>query len=177
MDGGRYAGVRVTVEARIATAAVKLRLDVDLGDPVTPAPRTLVLPARRLGMSDAAVLGYPIATVLAEKIVTALDLAALSSKVGPSVALRAPAWMACRRRLGRQEDELPEDLAEVVAKMAVFADGVLGGVGDDDQRGARLAEVDGLGSGAGPQPARRAMEATPCHHRPCSDVQQPSDHR
>ncbi len=33
-----YSGVRVTMTARLATAAVKLRLDINFGDPVTPAP-------------------------------------------------------------------------------------------------------------------------------------------
>jgi hypothetical protein len=80
-DDALYAGVRVTMDARIATASVKLRLDVSFGDPVTPDPRHVVLPALRPGMTDVTVLGYPIETVLAEKIVTAVDLGAASTRV------------------------------------------------------------------------------------------------
>ena len=80
-DDALYVGVRVTMNARIATASVKLRLDVNFGDPVTPAPRKVVLPALRPDMPAVTVLGYPIETVLAEKIVTALDLGAANTRV------------------------------------------------------------------------------------------------
>jgi len=76
-----YAGVRVSMEARIATASITLRLDVSFGDPVTPPPRTILLPALRPSMAPVAVLGYPIETVLAEKIVTALELGAANTRV------------------------------------------------------------------------------------------------
>jgi hypothetical protein len=46
-DDALYAGVRVVMEVRIATAQVKLQLDVNFGDPVTPAPRTVDLPSYR----------------------------------------------------------------------------------------------------------------------------------
>ena len=167
-DDALYAGVRVSMDARIATASVKLRLDVSFGDPVTPAPREVVLPALRPGMTDLTVLGYPIETVLAEKIVTAVDLvpastrvrdyadiysitgahdlsrdgvrdaiaatarhrgvhlAPLSDRVGAFAALRARTWVAYRRGLGRQGEQLPEDLADLVAQVVAFADEVLG---------------------------------------------------
>ena len=46
-DGALYHGVRVAVDAQIGTARVKLRLDVNFGDPVTPAPHVVELPALR----------------------------------------------------------------------------------------------------------------------------------
>lgn len=168
-DDALYVGVRVTMNARIATASVKLRLDVNFGDPVTPAPRKVVLPALRPDMPAVTVLGYPIETVLAEKIVTALDLGAANTRVrdyadiytitgahdlscegvrqaivatahhrsvdlaplgvriGAFATMRARTWGAYRRSLGRQGEQLPEDLADVVAHVAAFADRVLGG--------------------------------------------------
>ena len=80
-DDALYAGLRITMDARIATAAVKFRLDVNFGDPVTPAPRQLDLPSIRPGTPPVPVLGYPIETVLAEKIVTATTLGAANTRV------------------------------------------------------------------------------------------------
>lgn len=80
-DDALYAGVRITMDARIATAAVKLRLDVNFGDPITPAPRQFDLPSIRPGAAPIPVLGYPIETVLAGKIVTAITLGAANTRV------------------------------------------------------------------------------------------------
>ncbi len=73
-DDALYSGLRVVMDARIATAAVKLRLDINFGDPVSPEPGMIELPALRPDASPIRVLGYPIETVLAEKIATAIDL-------------------------------------------------------------------------------------------------------
>jgi hypothetical protein len=71
-DSAAYSGFRVTMGARLATAQVKHRLDINFGDPVTPAPQTVTIPALRPGFDPIRVLGYPLETVLAEKLVTAL---------------------------------------------------------------------------------------------------------
>jgi hypothetical protein len=76
-----YTGVRVTMGASLATAAVTLRLDVSFGDPITPRPGFVEVPALRPDMPAVRVLGYPIATVLAEKIVTAIDLGPANTRV------------------------------------------------------------------------------------------------
>ena len=76
-----YAGVRVTMVAQLASAEVKLRLDINFGDPVTPAPRSIELPALRAGFESIHILGYPIETVLAEKVVTALELGLANTRV------------------------------------------------------------------------------------------------
>jgi hypothetical protein len=76
-----YSGVRVTMTARIATAQVKLRLDINFGDPVTPAPQLVDLPALGPGTEAIRVLGYPVETVLAEKLATAIDLGPASTRV------------------------------------------------------------------------------------------------
>jgi predicted nucleotidyltransferase component of viral defense system len=63
-----YAAVRVAVPARIDRARQPLRVDVNVGDPVTPAPTVVTYPAL-LG-EPFPLLAYPIEAVLAEKLVT-----------------------------------------------------------------------------------------------------------
>lgn len=62
------------MDCAIATATVKFRMDVNFGDPVTPRPELVTLPALRAGLEPVCVLGYPVETVLAEKIATAIAL-------------------------------------------------------------------------------------------------------
>lgn len=66
-----YAGVRLTMPARLNRARHPLRIDVNVGDPVTPRPVEVEYPAL-LGEAFT-VTGYPLATVLAEKIVTMIE--------------------------------------------------------------------------------------------------------
>src|SRR5665647_2615506 len=56
-----------------------------------------------------------------------VDLAPLGVRIGAFATMRARTWEAYRRSLGRQGEQLPEDLADVVAHVAAFADRVLGG--------------------------------------------------
>jgi hypothetical protein len=65
-----YAAVRVAVPARIDRARQPLRIDVNVGDPVTPAPTVVSYPAL-LGEAFPLV-AYPLEAVLAEKLVTIL---------------------------------------------------------------------------------------------------------
>lgn len=80
-DDALYSGVRVVMDARIATAAVKFRLDVNFGDPVTPAPQLIDLPTLRLESPSIRVLGYPVETVVAEKLTTAITLGPASTRL------------------------------------------------------------------------------------------------
>ena len=80
-DDALYSGVRIAMEARLARAAITFRLDVNFGDPVTPAPRPVELPPIRPDAPPVRVLGYPIETVLAEKIATAVLLGATNARV------------------------------------------------------------------------------------------------
>lgn len=66
-----YSGVRIVVPANLARARHPLRVDVNIGDPVTPAPVEVEYPA--LLAEPFNVVGYPLETVLAEKIVTMVD--------------------------------------------------------------------------------------------------------
>jgi hypothetical protein len=71
-DEDRYGGVRVTMPASIGQARLKLALDINIGDPVTPGAVRTAYPALLPG-DDFELWTYPIETVLAEKLVTALD--------------------------------------------------------------------------------------------------------
>lgn len=67
-----YSGVRVRVEARLATAELPFHVDVNVGDPIWPAPTTIALPRLR-GGAPIELSGYPMPMVHAEKIVTAIQ--------------------------------------------------------------------------------------------------------
>jgi hypothetical protein len=57
--------------ASVATAELALKVDVNVGDPVTPAPVEVTYPA--LLDEPFTLVGYPLATVLAEKLVTMIS--------------------------------------------------------------------------------------------------------
>jgi Nucleotidyl transferase AbiEii toxin, Type IV TA system len=80
-DQALYAGVRIAMDCQIATATVKFRLDVNFGDPVTPAPSIVTMPPLRPVLEPVRVLGYPIETVLAEKLSTAIALGPANTRV------------------------------------------------------------------------------------------------
>lgn len=63
-----YAAVRVAVPARVDRARQPLRIDVNVGDPVSPDPAVVNYPA--LLSEPFPLLAYPIEAVLAEKLVT-----------------------------------------------------------------------------------------------------------
>jgi hypothetical protein len=71
-DEDLYPGVRVRLTASLATARVPLSVDVNVGDPVWPLPARTPIPAL-LGGPPVEVLGYPLAMVVAEKLVTAVQ--------------------------------------------------------------------------------------------------------
>lgn len=77
-DEDAYSGVRVTMKAELATARPHFHVDVNVGDPINPAPQELHLP-RLLG-GDVVVRGYPLAMVHAEKIVTAVARGTINTR-------------------------------------------------------------------------------------------------
>ena len=70
-DGDTYGGVGRLV-ARLATAREPFHVDVNVGDPIWPAPAEVALP-RLLEAAPIRLWGYPREMVLAEKIVTAIQ--------------------------------------------------------------------------------------------------------
>lgn len=67
-----YSGVRVSMGARLASASLPFHVDVNVGDPIWPAPSTVEVPRLR-GGEPIVLAGYPIHMVHAEKIVTAIQ--------------------------------------------------------------------------------------------------------
>jgi hypothetical protein len=57
-DGDEYSGVRVTLGCSLATARLRFHVDVNVGDPVWPAPGPVEVP-RLLGGSMT-LPGYPL---------------------------------------------------------------------------------------------------------------------
>jgi hypothetical protein len=70
-EDDEYAGVRVGMSCGLATARLHLHVDVNVGDPVWPAPEPVEVP-RLLG-GTITVHGYPLTMVHAEKIATAVQ--------------------------------------------------------------------------------------------------------
>lgn len=71
-DEDVYSGVRVNVDARLASANLSFHIDVNVGDPIWPEPVTVSLPRLR-GGEPIEVAAYPLHMVHAEKIVTAVQ--------------------------------------------------------------------------------------------------------
>ena len=67
-----YSGVRVHVEAHLASAKLPFHVDVNVGDPIWPSPTSVSVPRLR-GGEAIELRGYPIHMVHAEKIVTAIQ--------------------------------------------------------------------------------------------------------
>lgn len=77
-DAEHYSGVRIVVPASVDRARHPLRIDVNVGDPITPGPIVVDYPA--LIDEPFSVIGYPLASVLAEKIVTMIDRASTTTR-------------------------------------------------------------------------------------------------
>lgn len=70
-EEAEYGGVRITMPCYLDRARMRFHVDINIGDPIWPAPQRVELP-RLLG-GYLPVLAYPIVMVLAEKIVTAVQ--------------------------------------------------------------------------------------------------------
>lgn len=71
-DDDEYSGVRVSMGVELASARTRFHIDVNVGDPVWPAPGQVEVP-RLLGGHPLHLLGYPLVMVHAEKVVTAVQ--------------------------------------------------------------------------------------------------------
>jgi hypothetical protein len=84
--GDVYLGVRLSMDCTLATARIKLKLDINFGDPVTPGPGTISLPTPLDG-PPVEIRGYPIASVRAEKLSTAMQLGEANTRIRDYVNL------------------------------------------------------------------------------------------
>ncbi|MDR0990446.1 MAG: nucleotidyl transferase AbiEii/AbiGii toxin family protein [Propionibacteriaceae bacterium] len=71
-DEDEYPGVRVNILAHLASAVIRFHVDINVGDPIWPAPQLIALPRLR-GGNPIIMTGYPPYMVHAEKIVTAVQ--------------------------------------------------------------------------------------------------------
>lgn len=78
-DDSEYSGIRVSAKATLSRAKLSFHVDVNVGDPIYPAPTTVVLP-RLLDGDPISVRGYPLSMVYAEKIVTAVQRGTASTR-------------------------------------------------------------------------------------------------
>ncbi|MGD0244163.1 MAG: nucleotidyl transferase AbiEii/AbiGii toxin family protein [Streptosporangiaceae bacterium] len=117
-------GLRLTMPAAINRAQIKVQLDVSIGDPVFPDPQVIAYP-QKLSADSFPVLGYPLASVVAEKLCTAIALGDLNTRDLPQ--RRQASYLAWRRRQGHEMTRYPESFADVVALVQAFADPLIAG--------------------------------------------------
>lgn len=166
-DEQEYSGVRVRLTANLGSARLRLGVDVNFGDPIWPSAQPIELP-RLLGddLEPIHLLGYPLAMVLAEKTVTAIDrgtantrwrdyadiltitahhqidadelhgaliavsqhrrvqLAPLQPTLDGMSEIAQARWSTWRARMNR-DDDLPVEFAEILNRVAAFADPVI----------------------------------------------------
>lgn len=66
-EEGDYSGVRVAVDARLARARMRLKIDVNVGDPIWPEPDEIEIPRLIDDDSSISLRGYPLHMVHAER--------------------------------------------------------------------------------------------------------------
>ena len=103
-----YPGVRVHLEATLASARIAIHIDINFGDPIWPAPEPTQLPRLLGGVVH--LLGYPDHMVLAEKIVTALQRGVANTRWRDFVDIES-----ISRRRTIAADDLSHAMATVAA--------------------------------------------------------------
>jgi hypothetical protein len=73
-----YTGVRVTITGELSVAKLTLHIDVNVGDPIWPSPRPIMLPRLLAGQLE--LVGYPLSMVHAEKVLTAVQRGAANTR-------------------------------------------------------------------------------------------------
>ena len=79
-EGAEYLGVRITLNAEIDHAHIKLQIDIGFGDAVTPAPELISFPTL-LDFPAPRLRAYPIYTVIAEKFEAVVKLGMANTRM------------------------------------------------------------------------------------------------
>lgn len=104
---------RFTIPYRFGARHIHfIKLDLSFGDPVTPGPRPVELTPILEGFVGGTVLGYPVETLLAEKIETFVARGLASTRSKDIFDL----WTLCRTRA----DLRMEDTAKALAATATY---------------------------------------------------------
>jgi len=75
-----YGGIRITAEATLAKAKVKIQADIGIGDIITPEAETIEFPTI-LDMPSPNLKAYPVETVIAEKFEAMISLGFVNSRM------------------------------------------------------------------------------------------------
>jgi len=78
-DEDQYSGARVRLQVQLGRARETFHVDVNFGDPIWSEPLDIALP-RLVDLEPIVLRGYPMPMVLAEKLVTALQRGAASTR-------------------------------------------------------------------------------------------------
>lgn len=100
-----HGGVRARLTARLGNARIPLQVDVVFGDAMVPGPADIAFPVL-LDHPAPRILGYPVATVVAEKVEAMVSLGLVNTRFKDHYDL----WMLARRL-----DLNNEPLAEAIA--------------------------------------------------------------
>jgi hypothetical protein len=73
IESATYTGIRVELVARFEDAFETLQLDLSFGNAITPGPVELRFPSL-LGDAPHSLLGYPLETIIAEKLAASIEL-------------------------------------------------------------------------------------------------------
>jgi hypothetical protein len=95
-EAGGYPGVRVSLTAKLAGAAIPVQCDIGFGDAVTPAAQRSALPVL-LQLPAPTLYVYPAETVVAEKLEAIVKLAGYNSRMKDYFDL----WVALGFRIRR----------------------------------------------------------------------------
>jgi len=80
-EGQTYQGKRVTFNARLESARIRLQIDIGIGDVVTPEPEIVTYPTCLDSMAGPRIRSYPPVSVVAEKTHTLVALGLLNSRM------------------------------------------------------------------------------------------------
>jgi hypothetical protein len=125
-----YSGIRVTLDGRLSRAAVRLHVDVNVGDPIWPEPRYVSLPRLLDGVSAGARLSAVSGATFRASLdrvaqYRKLTLAPLATLLVGYSELAQARWVAWLRKQ-RLESTTPTEFSAVLNYVVAFADPIIG---------------------------------------------------